>query len=126
VSDRRYSTAAWQRTRKAILRRDGHTCQIQGPRCRGIATTVHHRIPSSQRPDLFYDSENLVAACTTCNYGGGNRVRVDNGRRRLEQLEQIILAQDQRIQELLAQLAEHEAEHPDPGLRRARPKPAIY
>jgi hypothetical protein len=43
-SDRRYSTARWQRLRKAVLARDGHQCMIGGPRCRGYATTVHHQV----------------------------------------------------------------------------------
>jgi hypothetical protein len=43
MSDRRYSTARWQRLRKAVLAHYGHVCQIQGPRCTGYATTVHHR-----------------------------------------------------------------------------------
>jgi hypothetical protein len=35
-----YSTAAWQTTRKYILARDGHVCQVRGPRCTGVATSV--------------------------------------------------------------------------------------
>jgi 5-methylcytosine-specific restriction endonuclease McrA len=62
MSDRRYSTARWQRLRKAVLAHHGHVCQIQGPRCRGIANTVHHILPSSQYPELFWNPENLEAA----------------------------------------------------------------
>jgi 5-methylcytosine-specific restriction endonuclease McrA len=126
VADRRYSSSAWQRTRKAVLNRDGHVCMIRGPRCRGVATTVHHRIPSSQAPHLFFASENLVAACTACNYGGGSRARADNERRRIEQLEEIIVDQDQRIQQLLERLQQYEPLHPRPTRRRNPPKPAIY
>jgi hypothetical protein len=50
MSDRRYSTARWQRLRKAVLAHYGHVCQIQGPRCAGYASTVHHLVPSSSRP----------------------------------------------------------------------------
>jgi 5-methylcytosine-specific restriction endonuclease McrA len=39
----------------------------------GYATTVHHRVPSSLRPDLFWEPDNLAAACSRCNYGGGAR-----------------------------------------------------
>jgi 5-methylcytosine-specific restriction endonuclease McrA len=99
---------------------------IRGPRCRGVATTVHHRIPSSQRPDLFFVSDNLVAACTACNYGGGSRTRADNERRRIEQLEEVIVEQDQTIQQLLERLSQYESERPDSGIRRNRVKPAIY
>jgi 5-methylcytosine-specific restriction endonuclease McrA len=81
VSDRRYSTAALQKLRKAVLRRDGYVCRIQGPRCTGYATTVHHLIASSQAPDLFWATENLVSACPRCNFGGGAQVAADNGRR---------------------------------------------
>jgi hypothetical protein len=48
MSDRRYSTARWQRLRKAVLAHYGYVCQLEGPRCTGYATTVHHLIPSSQ------------------------------------------------------------------------------
>jgi 5-methylcytosine-specific restriction endonuclease McrA len=126
VADRRYSTAAWQRLRKAVLAHYGHVCQLQGPRCTGYATTVHHIVPSSQRPDLFWAEENLTASCGPCNYAGGSRVRADNERRRIEQLEEIIVDQDQRIQQLLERLSQYEPQHPQTGLRRNPPKPAIY
>jgi 5-methylcytosine-specific restriction endonuclease McrA len=47
MSDRRYSTARWQRLRRQVLIRDGGACMIQGPRCTGQATTVHDIVPSS-------------------------------------------------------------------------------
>jgi 5-methylcytosine-specific restriction endonuclease McrA len=126
VADRRYSTARWQRLRKAVLNRDGHICRIQGPRCTGYANTVHLIEPSSQRPDLFWADTNLVSACGRCNYGGGNRVRADNNRRRLEQLQEIIWEQEQRIAQLLERLSEYEPQHPQTPLRRDPPRPAIY
>ena len=55
VSDRRYSTAAWQRLSRAVLRRDGHL--VPDPRAtvaRRYADTVHHRLPSSTHPHLFW------------------------------------------------------------------------
>lgn len=58
----------WPRIRKMILKRDGHRCQINGPRCKGHATTVDH-IVSWQNGGAWYDPANLRAACTTCNYG---------------------------------------------------------
>jgi 5-methylcytosine-specific restriction endonuclease McrA len=45
MSDRRYSTARWQRLRKAVLAHYGYVCQLEGPRCTGYATTVHHLVP---------------------------------------------------------------------------------
>jgi HNH endonuclease len=126
AGDRRYSTSAWQRVRKAVLIRDGGICQIQGARCRGVATTVHHIIPSSEAPELFWAGENLAAACTACNYGHGARVGAAKGRRRIEQLEQIIFDQDQRIQQLQELLAAYESDRPQARLREHPPKPAIY
>jgi 5-methylcytosine-specific restriction endonuclease McrA len=105
VADRRYSTARWQRLRRGILRRDGHLCRVQGPRCTGHATTVHDIIPTSQRPDLFWEESNLAASCPACNYGGGRQVAADNGRRRTADLLRTIEQQDQRIQELIERLA---------------------
>ena len=57
----RYSTARWQRLRKAVLAHHGYVCQIQGPRCCGVANTVHHILPSSQYSELFWNPENLEA-----------------------------------------------------------------
>jgi hypothetical protein len=123
VSDRRYGTAAWQRTRKAVLRRDGFVCRVQGPRCTGRATSVHHIIPSSQRPDLFWAADNLVAACGACNYGGGTRIQAENRRLRVEQLHEIIADQQQQIEHLLARIGELEAPPPPP---KKSVTPAIY
>ena len=58
--------------RKAVLARDDHLCRIRGPRCRGYATTDHHVIPFSQAPDLFWEPENIVAACGACDCAGGS------------------------------------------------------
>ena len=121
VADRRYSTARWQRLRKAVLNRDGHLCRIQAPGCRGRAVSVHHVQASSQAPHLFWEPSNLVSACSKCNYGGGRQIAADNSRRRTEQLEQIILQQDQRIQQLLERLQQYESEQPHKP-----PQPAIY
>jgi hypothetical protein len=108
MSDRRYSTAAWQRVRRAVLRRDGHVCQVRGPRCLGHATTVHHLIPSSQAPHLFWSEQNLVAACSRCNYGGGRRVAAANTRETIARLHEIIGEQQQQIAQLLETVARYE------------------
>jgi 5-methylcytosine-specific restriction endonuclease McrA len=123
VRDPRYSTAAWQKLRKAVLARDGHVCQIQGPRCRGYATSVHHLIPSSQASELFWEPANLVAACGACYYGGGARVQADNRRRRTAQLEPFIIEQQQEIARLVERLAYYENRS---GLERQRAEPRIY
>jgi 5-methylcytosine-specific restriction endonuclease McrA len=108
MSHCRYSTAAWQRVRKAVLRRDGYVCQVQGPRCLGHATTVHHIAPGSQAPHLFWAEENLVAACSRCNYCGGARVAAQNTRQTIERLQQIIGEQQQEIAQLAERLAHYE------------------
>jgi 5-methylcytosine-specific restriction endonuclease McrA len=116
VRDARYSTAAWQKLRKAVLARDGHVCQIRGLRCRGQATSVHHLIPSSQAPELFWEPTNLVAACGRCNYGDGARVAAGNRRQLIEDLRALVEEQQQQIAEMAERLARYE-----------RPKrPAIY
>ena len=57
------STWAWRKTRARILLRDGYTCQVQGPRCTGTASTVHHTLGRgvSERDD------DLQACCKACN-----------------------------------------------------------
>ena len=52
----------WPRIRSRILRRDRHSCRIQGPGCRGVATEVDH---IGDRDD--HSDENLRAACITCH-----------------------------------------------------------
>jgi hypothetical protein len=120
VSDRRYSTAAWQRLRRQVLARDGHACQVQGPRCTGHATTVHHLIPSSQAPHLFWEPGNLQASCSRCNYGGGRRVAVANTKATVVHLHEVIRQQEQQIEVLFDRLAQLE--------QAAQPQrqPAVY
>jgi 5-methylcytosine-specific restriction endonuclease McrA len=90
MSDRRYSTARWQRLRKAVLAHYGYICQLQEPRCTGYATTVHHLVPSSQAPHLFWEPSNLTAACRRCNYGDGSRIAAANTRQTIEQLRALV------------------------------------
>jgi hypothetical protein len=125
MSDRRYSTSAWQRLRKAILARDGYAYQIGGPRCTGHATTVHHIIPSSQRRDLFWSDENLLSACQRCNYSGGRKVAVQNSKQTIGRLYQIIFEQAQEIEQLLDRLAQYE-KPTQPTVAKKPPSPAIY
>jgi 5-methylcytosine-specific restriction endonuclease McrA len=135
VSDRRYSTSAWQRLRRQILIRDGGICQIQGPRCRGVANTVHHIYPSSSHPHLFWAVENLASACSSCNYGGGAQIAADNRRAGREQLrssreqitylERVVAVQQERLEELADEIARLR-NGPKPGNGRNPVKPAIY
>jgi hypothetical protein len=110
VGDRRYSTARWQRLRRHVLARDQHLCRIQGPRCRQVANTVHHVIPTSQG-GAFWDETNLQAACGPCNYGDGAYVKAENDRCRRErivELEWIVEVQEARIEALARALARHQ------------------
>ena len=62
----------WPRIRRTILERDGHTCQIRGPRCTTIATHVDHIIPvNSGGP--WWEPDNLRASCRNCNLTRVNR-----------------------------------------------------
>ena len=61
-----YSTK-YRELRKAILKRDDNTCAY----CGQEATTVDHIIPIS-KGGVDHET-NLVAACTTCNYGKKDR-----------------------------------------------------
>jgi hypothetical protein len=61
------STRRWRQIREVILRRDQYTCQY----CGGDATTVDHVIPISRGGNDYPD--NLVAACTRCNYSKSDR-----------------------------------------------------
>jgi 5-methylcytosine-specific restriction endonuclease McrA len=99
-----------------VLAHFGHVCQVQGPRCTGYATTVHHLVPTSQAPHLFWEPTNLVAACRPCNYGDGSRVAAENTRQTIERLRALIEEQQQQIAEMAERLARYE--HPK--------RPAIY
>ena len=62
-------TRLWSKIRLRILIRDGYCCQYCGSE---DATTVDHVLPISKGGTD--DPDNLVAACTRCNYSKGNRM----------------------------------------------------
>jgi 5-methylcytosine-specific restriction endonuclease McrA len=124
VSDRRYSTARWQRLRKAVLAHYGYVCQLEGPRCTGYATTVHHLVPSSQAPHLFWEPSNLLAACGRCNYGAGARVAAENTRQTIAKLRTLVWEQQAEIDRLTERLGRYEDANGD-RVRRGR-TPAIH
>jgi len=62
-------TRLWSKIRARILIRDGYCCQYCGSE---DATTVDHVIPISKGGTD--DPDNLVAACSRCNYSKGNRM----------------------------------------------------
>ena len=61
-------TRAWSKIRERILIRDGYLCQY----CGNYATTVDHVRPISKGGTD--EPDNLLAACTRCNYSKGNRM----------------------------------------------------
>lgn len=63
ASARRTSTAHWKLQRAKALQRDGHQCQIRGPRCTIQATQVDHVIPVSRGGTD--DLTNLMSVCAT-------------------------------------------------------------
>jgi 5-methylcytosine-specific restriction endonuclease McrA len=60
-SDSRYHGVAWQRLRKAFLRRNPLCDQ-----CGRIATVPHH-VLSIDEGGEFYDGDNLLALCRACH-----------------------------------------------------------
>ncbi|HET6642757.1 MAG TPA: HNH endonuclease [Gaiellaceae bacterium] len=92
----------------------------KGARCTGYATTVHHLIPSSQAPHLFWEPSNLVAACRRCNHGDGSRIAAESTRQTIERFRALVEEQEQQI----AQMAERLARREDQAVKRR--VPAIY
>lgn len=65
-----YATAAWHRIRREALQRDHGMCvdcMAEFARCESVrpqpATTVHHIIPRTERPDLALTLSNLASLC---------------------------------------------------------------
>ena len=106
-----YSTSRWQKTRAYVIARDGR-CMLNGPRCNGCAQTAHHTKPSSQFPQLFFDTRFIVASC---------RVAHQNTRQTIENLCALVEQQDQQIKQLLEQLTQYENGHGQSAKHRAMP-----
>jgi 5-methylcytosine-specific restriction endonuclease McrA len=118
LSDRRYSTARWQRLRKAVLAHYGHVCQIAGTRCTGYATTVHHLIPSSQAPELFWSLRTSPPAARPATTP---TVPASLPRTHWQTIESLrVLVWEQQQQQQIAKMAERLARYEH------RKRPAIY
>jgi 5-methylcytosine-specific restriction endonuclease McrA len=63
----------WRTLREQVLAEQPY-CEIRGPKCRGVATTVDHIVPLSVDPLLAHVRSNLRSSCTSCNYAGGARM----------------------------------------------------
>jgi hypothetical protein len=73
------------------------------------ATTAHHRLPSSQYPELFWSLTNLEASCGPCNAHGA-KVKNENRINRMEiaRLERVIENQQVEIAVLVERLSRYE------------------
>lgn len=70
------STRAWRRVRALALARDNYRCRLRLDGCTTIATTVHHLVPWTGRPeDVPVDQ--LAGACAHCNGVTGDPGRHD-------------------------------------------------
>lgn len=65
------SSVTWQKLREMILRRTPLCCICGRP-----ANELHHVEPVARRPDLVFDSANLLPCCTECH----DRIEASNAR----------------------------------------------
>lgn len=70
MTDPRLTSRAWRALRLAVLDRDSWRCQVNGPDCTSVATTVDHVVARADGGD-FWTPANLRAACRRCNCAGG-------------------------------------------------------
>lgn len=83
---RLYGTSRWRKLSRMIVVRDAGICRLT-PGCPRPATVCDHVIPAhalaaTGRLDLFFDPENLRAACRSCNARAGASYGVSLGRQR--------------------------------------------
>lgn len=63
-----YKNTKWKGKRERILKRDEYLCRECTRYGKSVTgTTVHHIIPLEQRPDLKYNSDNLISLCSKCH-----------------------------------------------------------
>jgi 5-methylcytosine-specific restriction protein A len=67
-----YASTAYRRARVPVLEAAGYRCQIRGPGCTRVATTVDHIVALDHGGT--HNAGNLRAACLTCNSAGGGRI----------------------------------------------------
>ena len=65
LSSGRTGTTAWKVLRAKTLQRDGHMCQVRGPRCEIQAVAVDHVVPVSRGG--ADDLANTRAVCKPCH-----------------------------------------------------------
>lgn len=69
MSNLELTSRAWRKLAALIKARDNYRCQIRGPRCTGLATTVDHIV--ERDAGGTDDPSNLRAACNPCNSSRG-------------------------------------------------------
>lgn len=60
---KQYYTARWGRVRKQVLARDHYLCR----ECGEPGNQVDHVLRAEERPELFWQLENLQTLCRTCH-----------------------------------------------------------
>ncbi|CAK8580911.1 HNH endonuclease [Priestia megaterium] len=75
------NTDQWKRkTRPRIIRRDGAVCQrclIKYGLIESNELTVHHIKSAINHIELFFDEDNLICLCDTCNKQLGTKDELD-------------------------------------------------
>jgi 5-methylcytosine-specific restriction endonuclease McrA len=74
---KRHHDRAYRKLRPIVLAEADGLCQIRGPTCTVIATTVDHVVPLDQGGT--HDRWNLRAACVKCN--GRGAAAITNAKR---------------------------------------------
>jgi hypothetical protein len=121
-----YSTARWQKLRRAVIRRDGQCMLRTSPNCRGTAETAHHVVAVAVDPSRFFDPTNVIASCGPCNFSHGAALGAAKRRGRIERLEEVIRLQETHIAELVERIVELEAERSRPSILSTPAMPAIF
>jgi 5-methylcytosine-specific restriction endonuclease McrA len=67
-----YYDPRWRTIRRLVLERDVYACQLDLPKCRGRADSVHH-VRDWRDGGAAFDPDNLVAVCVSCNTAERNR-----------------------------------------------------
>jgi 5-methylcytosine-specific restriction endonuclease McrA len=67
-----YASPLYRKARPIVLAAAAWRCQIRGPRCTQVASTVDHVIPIAYGGTN--DLGNLRAACVACNCRGGAHI----------------------------------------------------
>lgn len=61
-----YLTVKWFNLKWKVKKRDNFECQNDGCKSKD-GLTIHHKIKAIERPDLFYDENNLITYCRSCH-----------------------------------------------------------